>query len=185
MKARGFSFIWEYGIIDELMNIRRKPMERVNQIIKNDAFIRELKKLARLEQDRIYCRHDIDHLLSVARVAYIMALEEEVPVKKDMIYAAALLHDIGRARQYETGIPHDKAGAGLAEEILLECGFDDGERTEILTAVGHHRSREEAEETALGRLIYHADKKSRACFACKVQDSCSWPMEKKNYDIKR
>ena len=160
-------------------------MERVNRIIGNDIFIRELKKLARLEQDRLYCRHDIDHLLSVARVAYIMALEEEIPVKKDMIYASALLHDIGRASQYETGIPHDKAGAGIAEEILLECGFAEKEREEILSAISHHRSKEAAEETALGKLIYTADKKSRACFACKVQSSCSWPMEKKNYDIKR
>ena len=65
-------------------------MKRVNQIIQHEVFIRELKKLNRLERDRMYCRHDIDHLLSVARVAYITALEEGLPLKKDVIYGAAL-----------------------------------------------------------------------------------------------
>ncbi len=160
-------------------------MERVNQIIQHETFIRELKKLSRLERDRVYCRHDIDHLLNVARVAYITALEEELPVRKDMIYAAALLHDIGRASQYETGIPHDRAGALLAETVLKDCGFDEDETAEILEAIGRHRSKSEAEERPLARLLYAADKKSRACFACKVQASCNWPLEKKNFDIKR
>lgn len=157
-------------------------MKRVNQIIQHEIFIRELKKLTRLERDRIYCRHDIDHLLSVARVAYITALEKKISVQKDMIYAAALLHDIGRASQYETGIPHDHAGARIAEMILKDCGFDEKEREEILEAIGNHRLKN-AEGTALSKLIYTADKKSRACFACKVQSSCNWPMEKKNYDV--
>ena len=30
-------------------------MERVNQIIQHETFIRELKKLSRLERDRVYC----------------------------------------------------------------------------------------------------------------------------------
>ena len=157
-------------------------MKRVNQIIQHEIFIKELKKLNRLEGDRIYCRHDIDHLLSVARVAYITALEKNIPVKKDMIYAAALLHDIGRASQYETGIPHDQAGAWIAEMILGDCGFDEAEREEILDALGKHRYQNE-ESTDLSRLLYMADKKSRACFACRVQSSCNWPMEKKNYDV--
>ena len=79
-------------------------MERVDRIIRNETFIWNMKKLLRLEQERIYCRHDMDHLLSVARIAYIKALEERIPVSKELIYAAALLHDIGRAAQYETGI---------------------------------------------------------------------------------
>jgi len=160
-------------------------MERVNRIIRHETFIGELRKLGRLESDRIYCRHDIDHLLSVARVAYIAALEEELPVKKDMIYAAALLHDIGRASQYETGIPHDQAGTLIAETVLYDCGFDEREVHDILDAIGHHRSAGEAETMPLAKLICYADKKSRACFACKAQSSCIWQMEKKNYDVKR
>ena len=160
-------------------------MERVDRIIRNETFIWNMKKLLRLEQERIYCRHDMDHLLSVARIAYIKALEERIPVSKELIYAAALLHDIGRAAQYETGIPHDRAGVGIAEEILRDCGFTGDEQAEILSAISCHRSKDAAEESLLGTLIYDADKKSRACFMCKAQASCNWPMEKKNYNIKR
>ncbi len=160
-------------------------MERVNQILKNQVFSEQLKKLSRLEQGRIYCGHGIDHLLAVARIAYIKTLEEGLPFQKDIIYAAALLHDVGRAAQYETGIPHDQAGALLAETILSECGFDAAEREEILTAIRGHRDRTKAGGTPLGLLIYEADKRSRACFACQAQDTCDWPMEKKNYSIRR
>ena len=160
-------------------------MERVNQIIQHEVFIRELKKLMRLEDERIYCRHDIDHLLSVARIAYITALEEQLPLKKDIIYAAALLHDVGRAAQYETGIPHEKAGARTAEMILKDCGFSGEEMDEILNAIGNHRSKENAQEALLAKVLYDADKKSRACLACRAQASCDWPIEKKNFSIRR
>ena len=160
-------------------------MERVNRIIQHEVFIKEMKKLSRLERDRMYCRHDIDHLLSVARLAYIAALEEGLPLKKDVVYAAALLHDIGRASQYETGMPHDKAGALIAETVLMDCGFDEDECAGILEAISGHRSREAAGEKPLPRILYEADKGSRACFACKAQASCNWPMERKNYSVRR
>jgi len=59
----------------------------------------------------------------VARISYLMILEKRLPVSKDIIYATALLHDLGRADQYEKGISHEEAGAILAEEILTDCGI--------------------------------------------------------------
>ncbi|MCI8505563.1 MAG: HD domain-containing protein [Lachnospiraceae bacterium] len=160
-------------------------MERVNRIIQHEIFIKEMKKLNRLERDRMYCRHDIDHLLSVARLAYIAVLEEKLPIRKDVVYGAALLHDIGRASQYETGMPHDKAGALIAETVLTDCGFDEEECVQILEAISGHRSREAAGEKLLSKILYEADKGSRACFVCKAQGSCNWPIERKNYYVKR
>ena len=160
-------------------------MERVNRIIQHEVFIREMKKLSRLERDRMYCRHDIDHLFNVARLAYIAVLEEGLPIRKDVVYGAALLHDIGRASQYETGMPHDKAGVLIAETVLTDCGFDGEECTQILEAIGGHRSKEAAGDKPLAKVLYEADKGSRACFACRAQESCNWPMERKNYSVKR
>ena len=40
-----------------------------------------------------------------------------------MIYAAGLLHDIGRYEQMKKGTPHHLAGARLAERILTDCDF--------------------------------------------------------------
>ena len=75
-------------------------MKRVNAIISHPVFQRELKKIESLEQKRAYCRHDLGHLLEVARIAYIMALEEGHQIQPDIVYAAALLHDIGKIFEY-------------------------------------------------------------------------------------
>lgn len=85
-------------------------MDRVNQIWNHPLYQNELNKLQLLETDREFCRHTPEHFLDVARLAYIRALEENAPVSKELIYCTALLHDIGRARQYEDGTPHDEAG---------------------------------------------------------------------------
>ena len=92
-------------------------MDRVNQIWNHPLYQTELHKLQLLEADREFCRHTPEHFLDVARLAYIRALEENYSVSKELIYCTALLHDIGRARQYEDGTPHDEAGAAIAGQI--------------------------------------------------------------------
>ena len=114
-------------------------MERVNRILRHPDFIRLQEELDRLEADRRFCRHGMQHLIDTARLAYLFALESSADLPKDVIYAAALLHDIGRAEQYRNGTPHDVAGCAAAEPILAECGFAEEERDMILTAIGSHR----------------------------------------------
>ena len=82
-----------------------------------------MERLAEYEKDRIFCRHGMEHLLDVARIAYIENLENNRGISKEIIYGAALLHDIGRYLQYTEGIPHEKAGEELALEILKDSGF--------------------------------------------------------------
>ena len=123
-------------------------MRRIDNILSDEGFCSELDKIGHYEADRIYCRHDLNHLLDVARIAYIHALEENSGLDKELIYAAALLHDIGRAAQYESGIPHDRAGAAIAADILAVCGFNEEEAEVILYAVTGHRSGAEASEVS-------------------------------------
>lgn len=156
-------------------------MDRVNQIWKHPLYQTELHKLQLLEADREFCRHTPEHFLDVARLAYIRALEENYSVSKELIYCTALLHDIGRARQYEDGTPHDEAGAIIAEQILKELGFSPEEIQAIVSAIRGHRS--ETNQTILGQLIYRADKKSRNCFSCKAEPECYWSSAKKNMTI--
>lgn len=120
------------------------------------------------------------HLLDTARLAWISNLEEGLGLEREVVYAAALLHDIGRSEQYETGIPHAEAGARIAEPILADCGFTEEERGEILYAIASHSKRDPSRKTVLADLLYRADKGSRACFACAVEPMCDWPSEKKN-----
>lgn len=156
-------------------------MDRVNQIWKHPLYQTELHKLQLLEADREFCRHTSEHFLDVARLAYIRALEENYSVSKELIYCTALLHDIGRARQYEDGTPHDEAGAVIAEQILKELGFSPEEIQAIVSAIRGHRA--ETNQTILGQLIYRADKKSRNCFSCKAEPECYWSSAKKNMTI--
>ena len=156
-------------------------MDRVNQIWKHPLYQTELHKLQLLEADREFCRHTPEHFLDVARLAYIRALEENYSVSKELIYCTALLHDIGRARQYEDGTPHDEAGAVIAEQILKELGFSPEEIQAIVSAIRGHRA--ETNQTILGQLIYRADKKSRNCFSCKAEPECYWSSSKKNMTI--
>ena len=106
-------------------------MDRINRILKHPLFIECIKLNEMAEAKRSFCHHDMEHLCAVARIAMLLNLEENAGLSKDLVYGAAFLHDCGRYKQYEEGIPHDKAGAELAALILPECGYS---KEEIETA---------------------------------------------------
>lgn len=155
-------------------------MERVNRILANKSYRTYRRTIDQWEQDRIYCRHDVGHLMDVARLAMIINNEENLLVSKELIYSAALLHDCGRHIQYESGKPHEIASAELAEPILRDCGFEEEEILPILQAIRLHRNEEEALRYPLAGLIYRADKKSRLCFCCNASDTCHKKEESRN-----
>lgn len=158
-------------------------MERVNYILGNKTYRSYLREIEACEEKRIFCRHNMAHFLDVARIAQLLNLEEAFGIAKEMIYAAALLHDIGRHLQYREGTPHEQASALLAPEILRECGFSAAETEEITEAIRQHRNADIREERNLSGLIYRADKLSRSCFACPAEPACDWKNEKKNWRI--
>lgn len=155
-------------------------MERIDRILNHVFFQESMAKTEAFEKDRAYCRHDLGHCLDVARIAYLYCLEQGIPISKDMIYGAALLHDIGRFRQYETASSHALESAKAAPEILKDCGYRESEIEEIVRAIACHNSFQEGSEENLTKILYWADKKSRLCFQCKARESCNWPEEKKN-----
>ena len=162
-------------------------MDRVNAIWKHPLYQKYYARIEELEQNRVFCRHQMPHLLDVARIAYIRNLEDDMGFAKDVVYAAAVLHDIGKALQYEARIPHELAGVDIAEQILAdlpaEAEYTTDEKRMILTAIkGHRRLREDPEP--LEKLLYESDKASRICFACPAEAQCDWSREKKNMEIK-
>ena len=162
-------------------------MDRVNEIWKHPLYQKYYARIEELEQNRVFCRHQMPHLLDVARIAYIRNLEDDMGFAKDVVYAAAVLHDIGKALQYEARIPHELAGVDIAEQILAdlpaEAAYTTDEKRMILTAVkGHRRLREDPEP--LEKLLYESEKASRMCFACPAEAQCDWSREKKNMEIK-
>jgi len=150
----------------------------VNAILNYPLFIESLRRTCEYEEDRDFCRHDIGHLIDVARLSYIFGMESGACIDKEVIYAAALLHDIGRWRQYEDGMPHAEASKRIAAKILPECGFSGVEAAEIQSAIlSHSRKRGGDKQPGLAGILYRADKMSRRCFDCHVEDICDWKIK--------
>lgn len=158
-------------------------MDRINQILNHDLYRTYMERNEQAEADRRFCRHNVGHLLDVARIGMLFNLEEDYGLPKELIYGAALLHDIGRFKQYEDGTPHELASARLAPQILKDCGFDDKETDVIIEAIRNHRNAAVRENRDLNGLLYRADKASRACYVCAVAGECNWSDRKKNQDL--
>lgn len=158
-------------------------MERIQQIWAHPLYQDQYQKLQQAERDRIFCKHDLTHFLDVARLAYLYRLEEGNPVSKVLIYAAALLHDLGRYEQLTAGTPHEAASAGLAGRIMPDCGFDSESVLAVQTAILQHRQNPRTAESRLAAYLYRADKQSRCCFACPAAGECRWEPEKRNMRI--
>lgn len=158
-------------------------MTRVESILKDPAFLKNITENQVREADRKFCGHSFQHLVDVARIAYILMLESgeikrfmaehDINHKsaKELIYASALLHDIGRWKEYETGIDHAMAGAELAIDLLQKARFKDKEITLITTGIREHRRKTKG-MSVLGGVLYRADKLSRLCCRCSAKDEC-------------
>lgn len=181
-------------------------MERVHRLLADEEYRQSIKKLEKLEQNRIFCHHGIEHLLTVARIAWIENLEEKLGLEKEEIYLAALLHDLGRVDEYERGIPHHEAGKKRAEYFLRKLEMPKTRQKEILRAIGEHRrsSRNrtsdgdrasvnraaDGDRTSVNRtadpggklavLLAEADKSSRNCSYCQAYEACKWSEDEKN-----
>lgn len=158
-------------------------MERVNRILQHEEFLWHMQENEAAEKERIFCRHDMAHFLDVARIAMIFNLQEGLGIPRDMIYGAALLHDIGRHEQYKAGTPHEEASARIAPEILADCGYGTEEIRQIAEAIALHRDSETGQRQDLAGILYRADKASRPCFACRASGQCNWKGDRKNLEI--
>lgn len=226
-----------------------EAMPRVDALMRHPRFACDLARLEELERDRPWCRHGLPHLLDVARIMWIAALEHgwaapmgcgprdvsadgcgtptaatavgapvsaagtatgargtcaaaaaacaggaaAPPFARDVVYAAALLHDMGRVVQYETGEPHHEAGQRYARELLGELAdpvrFTAAETEAIACAVGEHRSdgagaAASPAAATLAGLLRASDKAARACWACPARATCAWPPEKMNETLR-
>lgn len=157
-------------------------MYRVNEILNNPIYKENLDKIKILERDRIFCKHDLEHFINVARICYIINLERNLGFAKEIIYIIALLHDIGRGEQYEKGTPHEIASYEIAKEIIKDIHFSLEEQRLIEDGIIGHRKN--INGTDIGKLMYEGDKVSRECYSCPSKSLCNWKDEKKNLKIK-
>ena len=163
-------------------------MKRVNAILSHKDYNNYYDKIQSHEKDRIFCGHDMTHFLDVARICYILTLEKGLTIAKDVVYASALLHDIGRFVQYEGGNSHEIASADLCPGILKDCGYSEAEITTIVAAISNHRNKAvldiaDHEQDAFLKCFYMADKSSRGCHSWPAESQCNWDLNKKNMSI--
>lgn len=158
-------------------------MNVVDSLIANARFRTAFATIDANEATRCFCRHGLDHALDVARIAWILVLENDRSFPKETVYLAALLHDIGRS---ESDADHDAASVQIARSLLSDCSAHTALIDEICDAIGTHRvkdSRLDPRTATLGELLAIADKKSRPCWRCAASDDCYWPKALKNHTI--
>ncbi|MDO0823926.1 HD domain-containing protein [Desulfosporosinus nitroreducens] len=148
-------------------------MARVNRLLDHEDYICYIEKIDKLEKERRFCKHGFEHGLSVARISYAYLLEKgDVSLSKEAVYAAALLHDIGRWVEYQTGEDHAEASARLALPLLKSCNFSSEDIGIILGGIREHRRHHYDNLTLLGEVLANADDWSRDCRYCSAQTLC-------------
>lgn len=169
-------------------------MPRVNQILQHRSYEEYCARNKQAEEKRVYCRHGADHGVDVARIAYTYLLEEYINslrstpeaeaehtgskleekynVNKEIVYAAGILHDIGRWVEYEIQEDHALVGARLSPPILSDCGFSEAEIESITLGILEHRLAPDKTSSTLGQALALADDWARDCKNCPSQDTC-------------
>lgn len=159
-------------------------MDRLNAVLSDRAYWDHIRKIEMLEKSRPFCRHTFGHMLSVARITYILMLEErgfEEWVRrnqfashatgKEVVYTAGLLHDIGRWEEYRTGECHATSSSRYAKALMAKHGYSSQEANTVARAIETHRSCYAA-DTVLGTYLQRADQLSRLCFRCRSRHLC-------------
>ncbi|MFO7688405.1 MAG: HD domain-containing protein [Desulfobacterales bacterium] len=103
--------------------------------------------------------HDWDHTRRVCRLCDRMAAAEQADI--DVVRVAALLHDIGRARQDASNgsICHAREGARLAGPIVENLPLSGRQKKNVLHCISTHRFRgHRAPETLEAKVLFDADK---------------------------
>jgi uncharacterized protein len=101
--------------------------------------------------------HGLDHVLRVVSLCELIGKEEKADM--EVLLPAALFHDIARPEEKETGIPHEEAGARMAEQYLRSIRYEEVRIQRITHAIRTHRYRSgEKPGTLEARILSDADK---------------------------
>jgi uncharacterized protein len=101
--------------------------------------------------------HTIDHSMRV--YALSIQIGENLPISPRVVRAAALLHDVGRPKESETGVSHSIVSGEISKPLLRELGYSETEMNQITDAIRTHRFSEGIEPNSLeGKVLSDADK---------------------------
>jgi len=99
--------------------------------------------------------HGFDHVLRVWRLAECIGREEGADM--EILQAAALLHDVGRAEEQRNGTCHAAASAQVARKVLRD--HPPARVEAVAEAIAQHRFRGQRGPSSLeAKVLYDADK---------------------------
>jgi len=101
--------------------------------------------------------HTFDHTMRV--YALSKQIGEELQITSRVLQAAALLHDVGRPRESETGVSHSILSGEMSKPLLQEIGYAESEIKQIMDTIRTHRFSEGITPKSLeGKILSDADK---------------------------
>ncbi|MHA1135133.1 MAG: HD domain-containing protein [Candidatus Thorarchaeota archaeon] len=101
--------------------------------------------------------HTLDHIRRVHALS--TQIGEDLPISTKVVQAAALLHDVARLKESETGVSHSILSGEMSKPLLQELGYNETEIEQITDAIRTHRFSEEIEPNSLeGKILSDADK---------------------------
>lgn len=131
----------------------------MNNILKANAKHEELKNI--VQQELACSAHNLDHVLRVYNLCvYLSKYEKNADI--DILYPAALLHDIARVKEStdKTGsIDHAVLGSEISEDILIKMDYSQESIDKIKHCIITHRFRSGNEpQTIEAKILFDADK---------------------------
>jgi len=160
-------------------------MNRVNEILNDPEYRACIEKIDTLEAYRLFCKHGMEHSLQVARIAFMLNMQDSLGYEKELIYTAALLHDIGRADATDSR-EHAESSVEASLKFLNRYSYSPEEINMITDAIRSHSKGADQNDGVhfpFNDLPFRADKLSRACGLCPVQNKCHWPEKLKNKEL--
>ncbi len=101
--------------------------------------------------------HDFTHTERVLNLCMRIGRQEGADI--EVLYAAALLHDIARTEADVSGTCHAELSAEKALPILKEAGFPPGKVDAVIHCIATHRFRSDnPPQTLEAKILYDADK---------------------------
>ncbi|QHQ62265.1 HD domain-containing protein [Anaerocolumna sedimenticola] len=101
--------------------------------------------------------HDINHVYRVLFMA--MDIVQSEVADAEIVYLAAVLHDVGRRYESEQNRSHAAIGADMAYEFLINSKYDRRRALWISECIRSHRQSDNVEPTTIeGKILFDADK---------------------------
>ncbi|TFH07587.1 MAG: HD domain-containing protein [Candidatus Thorarchaeota archaeon] len=101
--------------------------------------------------------HTLDHIKRV--YALSMQIGEGLQISTKVVQAAALLHDVGRPKESESGVSHSILSGEMSKPLLQELAYTEHEIEQIMDAIRTHRFSEGIRPNSIeGKILSDADK---------------------------